>query len=165
MFVRFRKGWSRLNVSLVRTYRQDGKVRSEHVAALGSVPSDDSDRFAVRDRTALWQTLYEVLADVPVADQGRLMAAVHARVPLPTEEERGAAELSDAEHDAEFWQLMHETSLEQIDSCRRLIASTEAKIAAEQELAKQEAEWAEEAKAKAARLANYRGQEPQPEGS
>jgi hypothetical protein len=156
MFVRFRNHGARLNVTLVRTRRVAGKVRSEHVAALGSVPLDGADRFAVRDRTELWRRLHVNVANLPPENQGRLMAAVHARVPLPTEEERGAAALAEAEHDTAFRQTCHASSLEQIENCRTLIAIPEKQIAEQQEGAKREAEHAERATAKAARLANYR---------
>jgi hypothetical protein len=50
---------------------------------------------------------------------------------------------------------MYATSLKQIESCRWALADAARKIADEQEHAKQEAELAEQAKAKVARLANY----------
>jgi hypothetical protein len=158
MFVRFRRHGSRLHVSLVRARRVDGQPRQEHVAALGSVPLDDVDRHAItRERARLWQRLHASIADLPAADQGRLMTAVHARVPLPSEAERGAAELSAAEDDAIFWQGMHVTSLKQADSYRKLAAHAERRAAEEQEQAKREAARSAEARAKAARLANYKG--------
>jgi hypothetical protein len=161
MFVRFRQHGSRLYVSLVRARRVDGKPRQEQVAALGGVPvgADPGRRpyVATRERVALWQCLHQSIADLPAEEQGRLMAAVHARVPLPTEEERGAADLSEAEHDAAFWERMRATSLKQADGYRQLAALAERKAAEGLELAKQEAERAAEARAKAARLANYKG--------
>jgi hypothetical protein len=161
MFVRFRQHNARLYVSLVLTKRVDGKVRQEHVAGLGSVVvGANPGRYpwvATRERVKLWQRLHENIADLPAADQGRLMAAVHARVPLPTEEERGAADLGEAEHDAAFWEQMHGTSLKQADSYRKLAAHAERRAAEEEEQAKQEAERSEKAKARAARLANYKG--------
>jgi hypothetical protein len=50
MFVRFRHQGRRLQPSLMQTRRVDGKVRSEHIASLGSVDVDVS----VRERLAFW---------------------------------------------------------------------------------------------------------------
>jgi hypothetical protein len=161
MFVRFRQHGSRLYASLVRTRRVNGKPRQEHVAALGGVPIGTDPRrhpwVVTRDRVALWRCLHENIVDLRAEEQGRLMAAVHARVPLPTEEERGAADLSEAEHDAAFWERMHRTSMKQVEICQELIANAERRIAEERERASWEAERSAEARAKAARLANYKG--------
>ena len=38
MFVRFRKSARRLDVSLVKSFRANGRMRQAHIASLGSVP-------------------------------------------------------------------------------------------------------------------------------
>jgi hypothetical protein len=157
MFIRFRENGSRLYVSLVRSRRVDGKVRSEHVAALGSVVPGGDLLAAVHDRAALWQRLHENIADLSASDQSRLMEAMHARIPIPTAEERGAAELAEAERDAAYWHMMHKNVTETINDHQYLAKTIEEKIANWLPLSKNAARNAEEAKAKAARLANYRG--------
>ncbi len=84
------------------------------------------------------------------------MAAVQARVPYPTPEETGAAELLEAEHDAAFWEGLHRTTTKLIGSHEDMIASVQDKIAELQMDAEREAAAAEDAKAKAKRLNNYR---------
>ena len=58
MFVRFRQTARRLQVSLVETHKSQGRVRHEHVASLGSVPSD----LTPADRIAFWAALHPRLA-------------------------------------------------------------------------------------------------------
>jgi hypothetical protein len=43
MFVRFRRQVHRLNVSVVASRREAGKVRCEHIAALGSIEVREQD--------------------------------------------------------------------------------------------------------------------------
>jgi len=58
MFVRFRQNTYRLQVSLVKTRRADGKVRHEHIASLGSIVMP----MTVAGRIAFWRSLHERLA-------------------------------------------------------------------------------------------------------
>jgi hypothetical protein len=51
MFVRFRETPRRLQLSLVETSREGGKVRHEHVASLGAVPMP----LSVAGRVEFWQ--------------------------------------------------------------------------------------------------------------
>jgi hypothetical protein len=60
MFVRFRQTKTRLQASLIETRRIGGKVRHEHIASLGSVPTLPS----VADRIVFWQRLHERLANL-----------------------------------------------------------------------------------------------------
>jgi hypothetical protein len=48
MFVRFRETPYGLQVSLIQTRREDGKVRYEHIAGLGAItiPASPADRIA-----------------------------------------------------------------------------------------------------------------------
>src|SRR4051794_13091831 len=88
MFVRFRSTARRLQASLVETRRVDGKVKHEHVAALGSVPSQPSRA----DRIAFWTGLHPKLARLSnrfsVEVYGSLLAALHARIPMPTPDDQ-----------------------------------------------------------------------------
>jgi hypothetical protein len=65
----------RLQVSVVETRWSGGKVRHEHVASLGSVPHERLARLANR---------------IDAAAQAKILAAVHARVPMVTVDEQRA---------------------------------------------------------------------------
>jgi hypothetical protein len=75
---------------LVEARRIDGKVRYEHVASLGSVPASPS----VADRIALWRRVYETLAElanrIDAETQGKIISAVHSRIPIVTPNEQRA---------------------------------------------------------------------------
>ena len=90
MLVRFRETAAGLQGSLVETRRIDGKVRYEHVASFGSVPASPS----VADRIALWRRVYETLAEladrIDAETQGKIISAVHSRIPIVTPNEQRA---------------------------------------------------------------------------
>ena len=75
---------------MVEARRIDGKVRYEHVASLGSVPASPS----VADRIALWRRVYETLAElanrIDAETQGKIISAVHSRIPIVTPNEQRA---------------------------------------------------------------------------
>jgi hypothetical protein len=83
MFVRFRQSARRLQLSLVETRRDGGKVRHEHIASLGAVPVSAQ----VADRVEFWRRLFERLwrlsNRLDDALQAKILGAVHARVPMP----------------------------------------------------------------------------------
>jgi len=135
-------------------------VRQRHVASLGAVTLDREQIWlTVRERSEIWQQLHEQIRRLALdgGKAGKIMTALQARVPLPTIEEIGAAELAEAEHEAAFWGGMHKSSAKQVEGYQEMIAVCERKIGEHRELMKQEADKAETAKATAARLANYRG--------
>ena len=103
MFVRFRQTKTRLQASLIETRRIDGKVRHEHIASLGSVDEPPS----VDGRIAFWQRLHERLGKLSnrldAAAQAKVMAAVHARIPMVMIDEQRAKQLENAESDERFW--------------------------------------------------------------
>jgi hypothetical protein len=165
MFIRFRQSTTgRLGVSIAQTRRINGAVKQTHVASLGSVSPARAVHWwvTVRERDAVWRELHDTIARESVSNDiaVKLMSSLHARVPLPTEVERGGAELAEAQHDGAFWEKMHGASMEQIEGYQGLIKCAEQKIIEERELAAREAENAEAAKTKAARLANYGGFDP-----
>jgi hypothetical protein len=90
MLVRFRQTTAGLQCSLVETHRIDGAVRYEQVASLGSVPASPS----VADRIALWRRVYETLAElasrIDADTQGKIISAVHSRIPIVTPNEQRA---------------------------------------------------------------------------
>ena len=90
MLIRFRQTAAGLQCSLVETRRIDGAVRYEQVASLGSVPASPS----VADRIALWRRVYETLAElasrIDADTQGKIISAVHSRIPIVTPNEQRA---------------------------------------------------------------------------
>ena len=90
MLARFRQTATGLQCSLVETRRVDGKVLHELVANLGSVPKSPS----VADRIAFWRRVYEALAElanrIDADTQGKIISAVHSRIPLVTPNEQRA---------------------------------------------------------------------------
>jgi hypothetical protein len=89
MIARFRQTAAGMQCSLV-TRRIDGKVRHEIVASLGSVPASPS----VADRIAFWRRVYGTLAElanrIDGETQGKIMSAVHSRIPIVTPDEQRA---------------------------------------------------------------------------
>ena len=90
MLVRFRQTTAGLQCSLVETRRVDGTLRYEHVASLGLVPASPS----VADRLAFWRRIYEQLAELAnrmdAETQGKIISAVHSRMPIVTPNEQRA---------------------------------------------------------------------------
>ena len=84
------------SASLMQTRRVAGKVRSEHIASLGSVDADVS----VRERLAFWAKLPERLARlgnrVGPDDQAKIYGALHARIPMVTPDEQRAIQEENA---------------------------------------------------------------------
>jgi hypothetical protein len=84
MFVRFRQSAQRLQLSLVETRREGGKVRHEHVASLGTAATPLTIAARVDFWTRLHQRLGRLSNRVDAAMQAKVLGAVHARVPMPT---------------------------------------------------------------------------------
>src|SRR5215210_5141444 len=87
MFVRFRQAGSRLQVSLVATSREGGRVKHEHVAGLGTIETEPS----IEARLAFWSHLHARLAKLSnrlsAEEQAKILGAIHARVPMVTPDE------------------------------------------------------------------------------
>jgi hypothetical protein len=151
----------RLYVTLAESRRSNGGVRPRHLASLGVFGLNPAARswVAVGERGAIWRELNETIGLLRIDTEAAalLMAALQKVVPYPTPEEVGAAELAEAEHDAQFWDGIHGSTHELIGAHHKLIETTQQKIGELEEQAEQEKQNAESAKAKAARLANYRG--------
>jgi ABC transporter substrate binding protein len=92
MIVHFRETPYGLAMSLVQTRRENGKVRHEHVASLGSIETPPS----VAAPIEFWRELDERLAQLSnrldAETRGKVMGAVHARVPMVTPDEKRDAE-------------------------------------------------------------------------
>jgi hypothetical protein len=103
MFTRFRQTVGRPHVSLVETRREVGRVRQDHVAALGSIGIPPSPA----DRIAFWTKLHQRLAGlsnrIDSKVHGEILTASHARIPMPMQDEHGATQLEHARIDAEEW--------------------------------------------------------------
>jgi hypothetical protein len=118
-FVRFRHQGRRLQPSLMQTRRVDGKVRSDHIASLGSVDVDVS----VRERLAFWAKLPGRLARlanrVGVDEHGKIYGALHARIPMVTPEEQRAVQEENAKDDERFWDAMRDIGASNVRATRR----------------------------------------------
>lgn len=129
MFVRFRPTARRLQVSLVETRRVEGKVRHEHIGALGSIETPQS----VEGRIAFWQRLHERLAKlgnrVDPTTQGKVLGDVHARIPMVTLDQQRALQLERAEADERFWGGLRDMHQEQVEGHGQLVATADAAIA------------------------------------
>ncbi len=138
MFVRFRPVRHRLVVDLVETRREDGKVRSEHIARLGSVASPEP--CGPRERIVFWRELKERFRNdlaarlanrVSSDDRRKALATIHARIPKPTEADEQAARIETARDDLAFWEKVRDDFSEQgkiTKLNRQMIAKVEAQI-------------------------------------
>src|SRR5689334_14108025 len=108
MFVRFRQVRARLNVSLVEAVRVGAKVRQSHLASLGSVPVPQSPS----DRPRFWIKLDHRLAALGnrIDEETRetIIAAIHARIPMPTREDAEAAKNAGREANAALFSILRD---------------------------------------------------------
>jgi hypothetical protein len=92
MFVHFRETPYGLAMSLVENRRENGKVRHEHVASLGSIETP----LSVAARIEFWRGLHERLDQLSnrldPETRSKVMDAVQARVPIITPDEQRDAE-------------------------------------------------------------------------
>lgn len=91
MFARFRQVRDRLNVSLVEAIRTGTKVRQTHVAGLGSIPLPPSPADRVRFWASASRRLGGLSNRLDDASREAIMAAIHARIPLPAGDDLEAA--------------------------------------------------------------------------
>ena len=93
MLVHFRETPYGLAMSLVETHRENRRVHHEHIASLGSIETPPS----VVARIEFWRGLHERLdqlsSRLDAETRGKVMAAVHARVPMVTPDEQRALQL------------------------------------------------------------------------
>jgi hypothetical protein len=143
MFVRFRAVRHRLVVDLVLTRRVGGKVRSEHIARLGSVVLPEP--IAARERIRFWRELKERFRDlarlanrVSADDRRKALAAIHARIPKPTEADEQAAVIDVARDAIAIWGKVRADSVPDAainKTRRRLIETAEKQLADQRALA------------------------------
>jgi hypothetical protein len=129
MFVRFRATRTRLQLSLITTRRVEGRVRHEHVASLGSVRAPAT----AIDRLEFWQQLHERLGRlnnrIDAETFGKVMTAVHERIPMVTQDEQRELKIQTAEEDARFAQSLHDMHEETVDGHRDIGVRSQAAIA------------------------------------
>jgi hypothetical protein len=95
MFVRFRQTPYGLQVSLIQTRREGGKVRHKHIAGLGAITIPAS----AADRIVFWRCLHGRLSALShqIADeQAQILGAVRERIPMPTPDEQRGVQLQNA---------------------------------------------------------------------
>jgi hypothetical protein len=128
MFVRFRQTPYGLQVSLIQTRREGGKVRHEHIAGLGAIAVPASPA----DRIVFWQSLHARLSALSnrIGDeQGKIIVAVDERIPMLTPDELRGVQLENAKADQRFWQGLHGLRADTIEGYRGVIATAERAIA------------------------------------
>jgi hypothetical protein len=126
MFVRFRQTPLRLQLSLVETHRVDGKVRHEHIASLGAIAVPPT----VADRVEFWRKLHERLARLANrVDAGKVLGAVHARIPMVMPDEQRALQLENAKQDAGHWSSLHDMHAATVEEQKGLAAMAAGAIA------------------------------------
>jgi hypothetical protein len=108
MFARFRQVRDRLNVSLVEAVRTGAKIRQSHIANLGSVPHTPSPA----DRVRFWIKVHQRLATLSnrldEATRETVLAAIHARIPIPTAEDQEAARNSGRQANAALFATLRD---------------------------------------------------------
>jgi hypothetical protein len=139
-------------VSLIATRRNGGKIVHEHIGSLGSIEVPQS----IEGRIEFWRTLHDRLAQlsnrVDDPTRGKIMGAVHARIPMVTIEEQRDVKLRNAEADEGFWGQLHEMQHELADGHQRLAADAERAAVKASAAAKKAAEQLAVAKDRIARL-------------
>jgi hypothetical protein len=119
MFARFRQVRDRLNVSIVEAARAGTRVRQSHIASLGSVPLPRSPA----DRVQFWLKAHQRLSTLSnrLDDEMReaIMAAIHARIPIPTTEDQEAAKNSGKEANAALFAMLRDKHRALADVHRR----------------------------------------------
>jgi hypothetical protein len=159
VFVRFRQSRTRVQASLIETRRVADKVKHEHLASLGAVGVPTSPA----DRITFWMKLHQRLAAltnrVGREAQGAILTAVHARIPMPTQDDQRAVALENAKADVRFWDTMRGMHADRADGNKGLASKLARNIADDETAA---ANAAAEGKAAAERLAKVERGEAAP---
>jgi hypothetical protein len=135
MFVRFRVVRHRLIVNLVATRRSGGKIVNEHIARLGSAalpePISAAERILFwRDLKERWRDLIARLGNrVTAEERKKALAAIHKRIPKPSEAEKQAVRIEATHKDIAFWEEDRDHWQDTAKRARETIANLEADIA------------------------------------
>jgi hypothetical protein len=129
MHIRSRLHHRRLQISLIDTRRNDGEVRQEHVASLGSVPPDPG----VQDRLAFWTKVHPRLARLDnrldPATRGRIMGELHELVPMVPLDAAVADKVNIAAGNVRQSAAMRDMFQETVDAKKAMVAKLERDIA------------------------------------
>jgi hypothetical protein len=132
MFPRFHQTSSRLQVSLRESRRIGGKPCSEHIASLGSIP----EPMTTADRVAFWTRLHQRLAKlsnrIGAEEQGKILGAIHARIPMVTIDELRTLQRENSEADEKFWAGLQGMKAELAEGHKE-VAAKSARLAADAE--------------------------------
>jgi hypothetical protein len=126
-----------LVVNLVETRREGGKIKSAHIARLGSVALPEPIEAGVRilfwaDLKDRWRDIIDRLGNrVSADDRKKALAAIHARIPKPSEAELQAARAEGARAVVSNWEGLRGLHTNSIERERKHIASAEKRIAEE----------------------------------
>jgi hypothetical protein len=128
MYVLFRLTPRRLMASLRESRRVDGKVRAEHLASLGAVALP----MTVTGRAAFWTALHDRLGRlsnrVAGEDHGKILDAIHARIPMVAMDELAAERKNHIESEVAAWQRIEAFYGRIISQDERQIARCHAEI-------------------------------------
>jgi hypothetical protein len=88
---------------------------------------------SIADRIEFWNGLHDRLAKlsnrVDAGTNGKILTAVHAKIPMPTIDEQRALQLENAKADAEFWDRIHGMNAGTVEDHKGLIATAEKAMA------------------------------------
>jgi hypothetical protein len=148
MFVRFRRVRHRLVVDLVEGRRVGGRVKSEHIARLGSAALPEP--IAASERIRFWRELKVRFRDLAARlgnrvtpdDRRKALAAIHARIPKPTEADEQAVRIETARDDVRFWEEVRDdfSPGSKFNEPKRQLIETAEKQLADQRPSKEAAE-------------------------
>jgi hypothetical protein len=117
--------------TIAESRRVDGKVRLEHIAALGSV----GEPATIAGRIAFWLELRPRLdkLDNRIGDQQiKILDAIHARIPMVTPDEMRDLQRENAEADARLWEGLQGMNAGLAEG-HKDVAAKSARIAADSE--------------------------------
>jgi hypothetical protein len=157
MFARFRRVEShlqaRLQVTVAESRRVAGRVRVEHIVALGSV----GEPATIAERVAFWGNLHrrlDALSNrIGEDDRAKIIGAIYARIPMVTVDEQRALQRENAETDERLWSGLQDMNAEMAEGNKALAATASRKAAEAAAQAKDAAEKAAVAKERLDRLA------------
>jgi hypothetical protein len=154
MFVRFRLTKTRLQASLIETRRVGGKVRHEHVASLGTIEASPT----TLDRIEFWPALHQRLAKlsnrIDAETHHKILAQIHARIPMVTADEQRQLQCEVAEADAHFYSSIHDMTASNLDDLKQLAAESARAVSDREADLAQSAVRAADAKERLAKIRN-----------
>jgi hypothetical protein len=152
MFVRIRQTPYGMQLSLIQTRREGGKVRHEHIAGLGAITIPAS----LTDRIIFWRRLHARLSahSNRIGDErGKILGAVHEQIPIPTPGEQRDVQLANGKVDQRFWEGLHGLHADMIEGHKGVIAAAERAITSGEAGAANAATHANAAKERVERIA------------